>query len=1544
MLQRAASNAYSWWMASHIRTKQSKWLEQNLLDMEEKVQTMLKLIEEDGDSFAKRAEMYYKRRPELIYFVEESFRAYRALAERYDHISTELQNANNTIASVFPEQVQFMEDEEDRAPPRFPKKSQEASKTNVPKVPKTPKEVKGISHSAPKNLQSKKSMKTTNSANVPKSGLSKSKGLKEIDKLQKEILTLQTEKEFAKSSYEGGLAKYWEIDEKIREMQAKVCSLQDEFGSGTVIEDDEARELMASAALKSCQETLARLEEKQEKSVGEAMVEGKRINDAREKLKSLKDEFLNGEINHEKPKAKDKPKKAVRELKNLDQEPSIVTQERKDLEKLSAKIKEHLEVESNASLSVTELAETIDGLVNKVISLEAAVSTQTALVQRLRAETDDLQAQIGILEDDKATLINGKNDLREKLKEMEVKLLGLQELNRNIEDQNNILQTNFTETHYNLGHISDKLHDLKPDEEHQATPQTERKPLVEVEPQQEVRKQERAVNGDDNLHGQEGALQGNGSLQATSQTEPKPVEVEPQQEVRRQEGAVNGNDSLHKQEGALHDNDSLQAIQQTEQKPLVEVEPQQEVRSQEGEVNGNNSLHRQEGALHGNDSLHEEQKINSEEKSEVLGKQHIDVERQEGAWHGNDDLHELQKTNSEADSKNLGKQQGDKRQEGAQNDKGHLHEPQKLKSEEGDKVSGKPRKELRRQQVALSLNDSPNESQEQLKVPDSLQKEKNPTAEVNSQAESKEREEKLDKEELKVSQSSQKEKEFSAEVNLQAELKGQGVEFNLEDPKVSGRSRDEEVHGDINRQEDALNDKNDLHEQEKLKSEKENKVSGKPRKELRRQQVALSLNDSPNESQPVELQEELKVPDSLQKEKNLTAEDNSLAESKELEEKLNKEDLKISQSSQKEKEFSAEVNLQAELKGGGIEFNPEDFKVSGRSHDEEVHCDINRQEGALNDKNDLHEPHQLKSEKGHKVSSKPRKELRRQQVGLCLNDSPNESQHMELQEKLKVPDSLEKEKKLPAEVNSQAESNDREERLSTEELKVSESSHKEKDFSAEVNGHAELKGQGQEQEEKLNPEDVKVSGRSHEESTGRGSALGPDGILDAPQVKSAGEIGVLVSSHKEKATYEKKEEIKEHDLSISNRNRGEDASLLQTSGEIDDPLEKSHDMNLDEKVDKQDSAKAVENLLFETLQVIEQDDEPDWKHLFMNGLGNREKNLLNEYTTILRSYKEAKKQLADAENKNGDDLFAIMLQLKELRSANAKKDEHIKILTQKLSLLQRSLGEDNGSEKSTESQKLEREEIDDVDLMMMEQPEISPIEEKFRTSIDELLEENLDFWLRFSTTLYQIQKFETEIKDLQSELLKLEEKRKQDSSTNAKYSLKSDAKPLYKHLQEIHTELAVWIEKGVLLKDELKSRFSSLCDIQEEITAALKESAEDDDFKFTSYQAAKFRGEVLNMKQENNKVADELQAGLDHVTTLQLEVENTLAKLNEEFNLGESKNHQNIELEHSDSRAGVPLRSFIFGNKPKKQKHSILSCVHPVLQKKYNGFRTGMNN
>uniref|UniRef100_A0A6N2LD43 NAB domain-containing protein n=1 Tax=Salix viminalis TaxID=40686 RepID=A0A6N2LD43_SALVM len=1002
MLQRAASNAYSWWWASHIRTKQSKWLEQNLHDMEEKVQNVIKLIEEDGDSFAKRAEMYYKKRPELIHFVEDSFRAYRALAERYNHISTELQNANNTIAYVFPEQVQFaMEEDEDEAPSsKFANKLPEVSRANIPKVPKIPKDIKGLFTSSPKKLQSKKSMKGASNATVSKSGLSKSEGPLEIDRIQRQILALQTEKEFVKSSYEGGLAKYWEIELQIKEMQEKVCNLQDEFGAGIVIEDDEARTLMASAALKSCQDTLAQLQEKQERSAGEAVEERKRISNAREKLKSLKDEFLHSEINPENPRAKDEPVKAVEELESINQQVSSSTTEKnKDIELLREKIKENIDVGSNASVTAAELAEKIDELVNKIFNLEASVSSQTALIQRLRTETDELQAEIQTLEEDKATLINGKNDLREQLREMEEKLHGIQNLNQSVEDQNNNLLAHFTEAHSNIDHLSVKLLCVKSDEEFDVKPETEDRSPVEDESQ--------------------------------------------------------------------------------------------------------------EAALNPDDSIEKPQNVNIKE---------------------------------------------------------HL--------------------------------------------------------------------------------------------------------------KVSGQS-------------------------------------------------------------------------------------------------------------------------------------PEDFKGL---------------EGALNPDDGL----------GEQQNQKP----------------PHE-------------------------------------------LKVSYSSLKGKETPSEGSWLADLK----EQEEKMNDAD--------------------------------GSMNFTENQREE-------EETEEH---------GENSSQPQKNTDLNNSMEELPGLKIEENVLTKDSP-LMDDLNVETQeQETTLADEPDWKQLFMDGMENREKALLTEYTSILRNYKEVKKKLSEAEKTKGDGLFDAMVKVRELKSANAKKDEQIQFLHQKLILLQAGLGEDSESIKlmATECPTTEKEVTEDIKVALMDQPEtISEIEKRFRMSVDEVLEENLDFWLRFSTTFQQIQKFETEVQDLQSELLKLEEKKRiEDGSSNAKYSLKSDAKPLYNYLREIHTELTVWLEKSMQLKDEVKGRFSSLCDIQEEITAALKESAEDDEFKFTSYQAAKFQGEVLNMKQENNKVADELQAGLDHITTLQLEIERTLAKLNEEFNLAGSKNRQNIQLPHSVSRSRVPLRSFIFGTKPKKHRPSIFSCMHPALYRRH--FRSGHN-
>nr|XP_027190306.1 protein NETWORKED 2A-like [Cicer arietinum] len=238
-------------------------------DMEEIMAETLKIIDDNGDSFAQRAEMYYKKRPELINFVEEAFRAYRALAEKYDHLSKELQSANRTIASVFPEQVHYRIDEEDdeeeeqsvlETNSSSPNPNNQTDKQGIPKPPNIPKK----DFRSPSMLLSRKgtlrksfsTAKSVSNLTIQCSGLSKVEALAEVDKLQKEILALQTEKEFVRSIYEHSYEKYWEIDDKITGMQKRVCSLQDEFSICTVIEDNDARALMAATALNSCKETL----------------------------------------------------------------------------------------------------------------------------------------------------------------------------------------------------------------------------------------------------------------------------------------------------------------------------------------------------------------------------------------------------------------------------------------------------------------------------------------------------------------------------------------------------------------------------------------------------------------------------------------------------------------------------------------------------------------------------------------------------------------------------------------------------------------------------------------------------------------------------------------------------------------------------------------------------------------------------------------------------------------------------------------------------------------------------------------------------------------------------------------------------------------------------------------------------------------------------------------------------------------------------------------------------------------------------------------
>ncbi|XP_021903347.1 protein NETWORKED 2A [Carica papaya] len=1037
MLQRAATNAYSWWWASHIRTKQSKWLEQNLQDMEEKVNYTLKIIDEDGDTFAKRAEMYYKKRPEIVNFVEEAFRSYRALAERYDHLSRELQSANRTIATAFPEQVPVSLDEDDHeGNPDGPSRNlPNLPIGRVPKAPDIPK--KDLRCHSMLLTRKKVALKRTSTSTIKtpppiSSGLSKDEALKEIDKLQKGILRLQTEKEFVRSTYENAYEKYWEIEDEITELQKKVCSLQDEFGIGTVIEDNEARSLMADTAIKSCQETLCKLEEKQKQSVEEARVECTRIQKAHQKFANLKKEFLPEENVHDE--------EAEEETESASENPQFseaMEEEKLDLKLLRDRIKEELEADSSSNLTVTQLAEKIDELVNKVVTLETTVSSQTALVKRLRSETDELHSHIHILEEDRDSLASGSDNMNSKIKQLEEELNRVKNLNQSIEARNTNLQTHFTEANCNIDHLSDKL---------------------------------------------------------------KSVQIE---DVRTDSSA-----KLEK-EVEQHEPDNKQLT-----------------------------------------SKH--MKISEEKK----------------------DNHTYPLISNETEKEN--------------------HNDPLISNETGDENYNSlvPRESEKHDIIVLE------------KPPESVPEEKAEKKYLSETA--------------------------SSIFDVEAEESG---------------TEDEEDHSDW------------------------------------RQVFSTGFED---------------------REKILLEEYTSVVRNyREVKRKLNMVE-------KKNRDGFFELALQIRELKNAVSFR-------------DVEIQTLRQKLNSSEKDSGENPDGHQSE--------------------CRYSHPEEHQENISQ----ITSCPESNVSSPTPLN----------RSSTRQVNISSP----------------------------NPLSLSSPTPAHVSSPSPLSLLSPSPV-----------ISLLPPSPVNISTPSSNQQQDEP---------GETISESPQQGDLKNP-------------------KSVEN--------------------------------------------EVKKKVANNPNV------------------------------------------------------------------------VQTVEERIRSDIDELLEENLEFWLRFSTAFHQIQKFQTAVQDLRSELLKLKQSRREEEEGSVKQgSFGSDARPIYKHLKQIQTELTLWLENNAILKDELKGRYSSLCNIQDEVSRVTGAS-QGVRTVLSEFQAAKFHGEILNMKQENNKISNELQAGVDRVKILKVDIEKTVSQLEEELGIFQFKDNSS-QTRGSSGRPRIPLRSFLFGVKLKRhkqQKASLFSCMSPQLQKQYS--------
>ena len=1091
-------------------------------EMGERVKCMLKIVEGDGDSFARKAEMYFKKRPELVHFVEETFKAYKALADRYDHISSELHKANHTIATAFPDQIQFdMDDDDDNLPKAF--SSIDASKLRKPSV-----DVPQISLMNNRR-DNQIALKKSRLARIT-SQTSKDKAQEEIDKLQKGILVLQTEKEYIKSSYESGITKYWDIEKKITDMQEDVFLLQDEYSASVVIEDDDARALMAVAALKSCERSLVKLEEQQKLSMGQTRRESETIKAAKEKIEYGKGFSQTKEI----MEGSNESTGLISTDTNTEEEGSSQNEEGLDSETSCDIVKEDIAISSETS--VVELAEKINELVTKVIEMELTASCQNAQLKSLRSEADILYRHLQSFEEEKRTLIEESNSLRDRLKEAEEKLQRALEFQQHVEEKRSVADKQSTVV---------------------ALPSLDDFSVEGIPP-----KYQDLVN----------------------------------------------TVGLSQEATSLHDTVAA-SVSEIEVKKTLEFKQDEKCKFDESSTGSCRTL-------------------------EVISERLMSPKHQED------------------------------------------------------------------------------------------------------------------------------------QVNFAGPSKG--VAIWLQNEKAPRDCENKEV------EEIFYSDINLVEESQRI------------------QQLGPSFTDK--------------------------SFDHSEAVSH----------IKDSDKSQVVKQ---------------------EFEISSSQ--------------AVNN---VHQP-QLETSFDHSEA-----------VSLLKDDS----------------------------VKSQV----------------------------------------------LKPEvEISPSQADHNTHPSKASSnLGDDSMTGV-----MGQEVKMNSSQANDNIHQSKKSIPQLEKSFDH---------LEAGFQLQDGSEVSQ-VNVKKEV-KICSSDADDNILRSKESKPQFEDQEialDWLQSLIDGVEGKEKIILAEYSAVLRSYKDMKKRLSEVEKKNQECLLETTTQIKELKSANAMKDNEIHSLRKNLRSAESNSNRNTDAcwlEKCSEDQKTQgspnpkfkaiakrfasfdvsdRNPFVDRDI---KQPAIegrlitSAIEEKFRRDIDTVLEENLEFWLRFSTSFHGIQKFQTTFQELQAEIKKLKHKKLGEGSSHSLKTSNPNSMPIDRKLRELKTELHVWLEQNMLLQGELEKKLSSIGSMQEEISgtleASLEASLEADVAKFAPYQAAKFQGELLNMQLENNKVAEELKAGLDHISELQAEVEKAISRLHARFELPKAGSDNHEEVRQVSTKNRVPLKSFLFNPKPKK-KPFIFACVNPVLHK-----------
>ncbi|KAK7345846.1 hypothetical protein VNO77_16458 [Canavalia gladiata] len=466
---------YSWWWDSHISPKNSKWLQENLTDMDAKVKQMIKLIEEDADSFARRAEMYYKKRPELMKMVEEFYRAYRALAERYDHATGVIRQAHRTMAEAFPNQVPMMltDDSLSETEPRTPEMrhpSRALLDTDEPQKDASAHfhaiKRNGAYAEEPDSIINKTGLKQLNDLYIPgeQENLAKfaaghaRRGLKfletqeesgelnieshhtrahvlseseRVTKAETEILALKKAIAKLEGEKEAGLLQYQQSLERLSNLELEVSSAQE--NSQRLNE----RASKAEAEVQGLKESLIKLQTEREASLLQYQECLEKISNLEKNISFAQKDA--GEINDRAARAETEAESLKQELVRVEAEKeATLVQYKQCLETLS-KLEERLEEAEEKAIRIKEQAtiaeNEIEALKLEVTKLNEEKEDAALRYQQCLEIISSLEYKLSYAEEEVRRLNSKIDDGVEKLQSSERKCLLLESSNHTLQSE-----------------------------------------------------------------------------------------------------------------------------------------------------------------------------------------------------------------------------------------------------------------------------------------------------------------------------------------------------------------------------------------------------------------------------------------------------------------------------------------------------------------------------------------------------------------------------------------------------------------------------------------------------------------------------------------------------------------------------------------------------------------------------------------------------------------------------------------------------------------------------------------------------------------------------------------------------------------------------------------------------------------------------------------------------------------------------------------------------------------------------------------------------